>query len=246
MQPASPHPVGEPVNFDCDGYSDAGPVRERNEDAWMATRQAGVVAVCDGMGGHDAGDYASGYIVARLERLKSARHHGAAVRAISSCLSACNRHLIDHARSRGFEVVGSTAVVLHLGFRRATVLWVGDSRAYRLRDRVLRQITLDHVPVAPDVPGCGGPHARLPHSGTITRAVGASRRLEIDRLSFDVEPGDVWLLCSDGVSGVLTEQRIRALLEQDPFAARQLVREAIDGGSQDNCTAVVVRIHSPT
>lgn len=234
------------MNFDCDGYSDAGPVRERNEDAWTVARQAGLVSVCDGMGGHDAGDYASGYIVARLEQLRSARHHGVAVRAISSCLSACNRHLIDHACSRGFDVVGSTAVVLHLGFRRATVLWVGDSRAYRLRDRVLRQVTLDHVPVQHGIPGPGAASAPLPHSGAITRAIGARRRLEIDRLSFDVEPGDVWLLCSDGVSGSLTESQILSILEDDPFQSRELVREAIRCGSRDNCTAVVVRVNSPT
>ena len=234
------------MDFDCDGHSEAGPVRDHNEDAWTRVARAGLVAVCDGMGGHDAGDYASGHIVERLQELESCRHHGDEIRAICGCLVACNQHLISHARSLGLGVIGSTAVILHLGFRRATVLWVGDSRAYRLRNHALRQVTRDHVPdyERPDVSGVA--NAGAERSGAITRAVGADPRLQIDRLCLDVEPGDVWLLCSDGVSTALTGKQITTFLEADFPQSRDLVHEAIRCGSTDNCTAVIVRINSPT
>jgi len=247
--PKIPVPASEAVDFDYTGHSEAGPVRERNEDAWMGMGatdavQAGLFAVCDGMGGHNAGDYASSYIVDCLKQLEAFRHHGAEIQAISGCLAGCNQHLADYARTRGFDVVGSTAVILHLGFRRATVLWVGDSRAYRLRNHVLQQVTRDHVLDPGRGSGLSEVNDQLSQCGAITRAVGGDRTLEIDRLCLDVEPGDVWLLCSDGVSGSLTEQQILEALDADtPLHSRKLVQKAISCGSRDNCTAVIVRIN---
>lgn len=220
--------------------TDAGAVRERNEDDLLALPEQGIWAVCDGMGGHDAGDYASSHIVDQLARLRLPARHGNRIQAIRRCLSDCNRHLIDYARAEGFEHVGSTAVVLCLLGRRAALIWVGDSRAYRLRDKRLRMISRDHS-VAEEMAALGA-IADVAYSGAITRAVGATARLITDMVCLESRPGDFWLLCSDGVSGVLDADEMRAILEGGADPAAELVRRAIEAGSKDNCTAVVVRV----
>ena len=220
--------------------SDAGAVRERNEDDLLALPEHGIWAVCDGMGGHDAGDYASSHIVDQLARLRLPARHGNRIQAIRRCLRDCNRHLVEYARANGFEHVGSTAVVLCLQRRRAALIWVGDSRAYRLRGKRLRLISRDHS-VAEEMAALGA-SGNLPYASAITRAVGATARLITDMVCLESRPGDVWLLCSDGVSGVLDTEEMRAILERAIDPAAELVQRAIDSGSRDNCTAVVVRV----
>lgn len=220
--------------------TDVGAVRERNEDDLLVLPERGLWAVCDGMGGHDAGDYASSHIVDELARLRLPARHGNRIRAIRRCLENCNRHLVDYARAEGFEHVGSTAVVLCLQGRRAALIWVGDSRAYLLRGDRLRMISRDHS-VAEEMAAMGA-RADVAYAGAITRAVGATAQLVTDMLCLESRPGDAWLLCSDGVSGVLGAGEMRAILERAADPAAELVRCAIDAGSSDNCTAVVVRV----
>lgn len=220
--------------------TDTGAVRERNEDDLLARPEDGIWAVCDGMGGHDAGDYASGYIVGQLAALQLPARHGNRTQAIKRCLRQCNRHLVDYARANGFDHVGSTTVVLCLQGRRAALIWVGDSRAYLLRGRRLRMISRDHS-IAEEMAALGAQEV-VDFPGAITRAVGATQQLHVDMVCLESRPGDVWLLCSDGVSGVLDAGQMRAVLEESADPAAELVRRAIDSGSSDNCTAVVVRV----
>lgn len=221
-------------------HSDTGTVRERNEDGLIALPDQGIWAVCDGMGGHHAGDYASQHIVGRLRRECFPERLGSRVRAIERCLRECNRHLVDYAERHEFPYVGSTVVVLCLQDRRATVTWVGDSRAYRLRDDRLRLISRDHN-VAEEFADFG---ARIvdDYPSAITRAVGGTSLLKVDMVCLESRPGDIWLLCSDGVSGTLGPESIRGILISAGDPAVALVREAIHCGSRDNCTAVVVGV----
>lgn len=221
--------------------TDAGVVRERNEDDLLARPEHGVWAVCDGMGGHDAGDYASQHIVDRLSALKLPARHGNRMQAIKRCLRQCNRHLLDYAQSNGFEHVGSTAVVLSLQGRRAALIWIGDSRAYLMRDGRLRMISRDHS-VAEEMAALGAQQV-VDCPSAITRAVGATTNIKIDMACLESRPGDVWLLCSDGVSGVLDSDEMRTILEDAANPAETLVRRAIASGSSDNCTAVVVKMY---
>jgi len=221
--------------------TDVGSVRERNEDDLLARPEEGLWAVCDGMGGHDAGDYASQHIVGQLSALRLPDRHGNRMQAIKRCLRQCNRHLLDYAQANGFEHVGSTAVVLCLHGRRAALIWVGDSRAYRKRGERLRMISRDHS-VAEEMAALGAQPV-VDSPSAITRAVGATARIKIDIACVESRPGDVWLLCSDGVSGVLEPGEISALLTDAEDPAAELVRRAIDSGSSDNCTAVVVKVY---
>mgnify|MGYP006271923633 CR=1 FL=1 len=221
----------------------AGSVRERNEDDLLARPDQGLWAVCDGMGGHDAGDYASQHIVGQLSALRLPARHGNRMQAIKRCLRQCNSHLLDYACANGFDHVGSTAVVLCLQDRRAALIWVGDSRAYRMRDGRLRLISRDHS-VAEEMAELGAQQV-VDWPSAITRAVGATERIKIDIACLESRPRDVWLLCSDGVSGVLEPAEISAVLTDAEDPASDLVRLAIESGSSDNCTAVVVKVCGP-
>ncbi len=231
-----------------DGYTHIGNVRKRNEDAWLGDPERGLWVVCDGMGGHDAGDYASSHIVESLGRCPFPARHGAAVRTIRACLAECNQHLVDYSSDNGLDQVGSTLVALYLRDWTATVLWAGDSRAYRLRDGRLRQISRDHSYGVELADAAGDDFAQVPegYSQAITRAVGVAPRLRLDTLFSQVHPGDRWLLCSDGVSGSLTTERMAQVMEDSPAPGRDLVEEAMDSGSRDNCTAVIIRVTGPT
>jgi len=234
-----------PIQQICSGFSHVGTVRSRNEDAWGSVPELGLWFVCDGMGGHDAGDYASRYIVERLEALPAHRHAGTACRAIVNCLADCNRHLVGYAREHAFDRVGSTVVVLFVREGRAAVLWAGDSRIYRYRNGRLLQITQDHS-FAAQASDTGVAEDAAGWISGITRAVGADASLEVDSLYLETRPGDCWLLCSDGVSGILDSGRIRSIIETDPDPGNRLVQDAIDSGSRDNCTAVLVKLMPPT
>ncbi|HMB38666.1 MAG TPA: PP2C family serine/threonine-protein phosphatase [Wenzhouxiangellaceae bacterium] len=221
--------------------TDAGAVRERNEDDLLARPEHGLWAVCDGMGGHDAGDYASQHIVGQLSTLRLSGRHGNRMQAIKRCLRQCNRHLVDYAQANGFDHVGSTAVALCLHGRRAALIWVGDSRAYLMRDGRLRMISRDHS-VAEEMAALGA-HQVVDCPSAITRAVGATESIKIDMACLEARPGDVWLLCSDGISGVLDSGEMRTIMEDAADPSATLVHRAIASGSSDNCTAVVVKMN---
>lgn len=223
--------------------TDAGTVRTRNEDNLIALPESSVWAVCDGMGGHDAGDYASTCIVEALRAREMPARHGRRIRAIRNTLAECNRHLLDYAREHRFAHVGSTAVVLSLFSRRAAVLWVGDSRAYLLRGQTLRMVSRDHNVAEERIDNPEDVQPGEP-SEAITRAIGGEPTLVCDLACAETVHGDCWLLCSDGVSGVLDESEIAAVMKQADDPASELVERALAAGSRDNCTAVVVRIAS--
>ena len=147
-------------------------------------------------------------------------------------MDAVNTQLV---RSSAVSLLGdassSTVVVLLVRGSRCAVLWAGDSRAYRWRDGRLIQLTRDH-----SIDQAGG------DSHAITRAVGAQRQFELDVCRDEVQPGDRFLLCSDGLTRVLPDARIRATLDgQDPAAAvQQLIQATLEGGAPDNVTALIV------
>ncbi len=229
------------LSISSSAFTHQGHYRQRNEDALLDLPDRGLFAVCDGMGGHDAGDYASRWIVDQLASLDLSERPGRAVRQIRQCLDACNSHLLEVARTRGLGRIGSTVVLMLAAPPCTTLLWAGDSRAYRQRDGRLRQMTQDHSYAAELARETG---LELPPSGVdsevITRAVGASDRLRLDSLVTDVRPGDCWLLCSDGVSGVIGDDPLLAILSGAEHSARQLVDLALTAGSRDNCSAIVV------
>jgi protein phosphatase len=230
--------------------SDTGRVREINEDACLDQPQQGRWAVADGMGGHDVGDLASQLVVETLGQLPDAngiKHYLAEAR---TRLQDANRQLREEACRRQVQRIGTTVVVLLACDRFCGYLWAGDSRIYLLRQGQLRQLTRDHSQVE-ELRQSGyltEEEARNhPAHHIITRAVGATDQLDLDEDAIEVADGDVFLLCSDGLSNEVTDEEIlQTLVNVDCLLAPdQLVDIALARGGRDNITAVVVQAEDP-
>ncbi len=229
--------------------SDAGRVREINEDACLDAPLEGRWAVADGMGGHAVGDLASRLVVDRLSQLLSAAGMTGSLSEARACLQSANRQLREEAARRQVPRIGSTVAVLLACDRFCGYLWAGDSRIYLCRHGQLRQLTRDHSQVE-ELRLLGqltDEEARNhPAHHIITRAVGATDRLDLDEDAIEVADGDVFLLCSDGLSNELSDEEIRTTLATVPTtdcrrATDELVDMALARGGRDNITAVVVQ-----
>jgi protein phosphatase/serine/threonine-protein phosphatase Stp1 len=229
--------------------TNAGAVRKHNEDNMLSRPDLGLWVVADGAGGHESGEVASGMIVAELDRLP--RHlSGAEVLAeVRLTLSRVHAALRAEAALRGPKaMIASTFVSLILRDTHFACLWAGDSRAYLLRGGVLSQISRDHSLVQELVDsGNLAPEdaERHPHANVITRAVGADAEdLELDKVIGQAEPGDRFLLCSDGLSKTLSEAEIASLLGAPDGVPppELLIAAALAHQVNDNVTAVVVEV----
>jgi serine/threonine protein phosphatase PrpC len=222
--------------------SDVGRVRRRNEDAYLV--QDPLFAVADGMGGHRGGNVASTMSLETLEAADIA-HRG--VPALLAAIRTANRAVLERGEAdRELSGMGTTITAVLVDGDRAHVAHVGDSRAYLLRDGSLQQITEDHTVVQEMVrrgrlsPDQAEHH---PQRSILTRALGVDEELDIDELTLELHPGDRVLICSDGLTGMVTEDAIAEALAQapDPQAAcDRLVAMANEAGGDDNVTAIVL------
>lgn len=223
--------------------TDVGRVRSRNEDAWLAQPQRGLWAVADGMGGHAFGDVASRTVVDMLDNLPPPSGMAQFVEAARQRLAQVNAALRAEARVRQVPVMGSTVVVLLACGAEAACLWAGDSRLYLYRQGRLQQLTRDHSQaVALRERGADAAVAAA-SANMITRAVGASDTLEVEVTTLPLRSGDIFLLCSDGLSTPVPEQAIQETLAcaDCAHAAQALVALALAHGGRDNVTVVVAR-----
>ena len=229
-------------------------VRSGNEDSFFAEADSrrGVFMVADGMGGHAAGEVASEMavqIVARqLLQLESVTAPDAASRTAQAMRDA-NRAIYDRMLAENDKQgMGTTASVLVLSDDRYLIAQIGDSRIYMLRDGALTQVTKDHSYVQEQVDaGLLTPEqARYhPYSNVITRCVGAGEQVEPDLYSGEVKPGDVFLVASDGLTGMVDDRRLQQMLLVRSGPGRivdALIAEANGRGGLDNITAIVVQV----
>jgi protein phosphatase len=234
-----------PIRWTSAALTHVGLVRSINEDAFLDRPQRGLWAVADGMGGHDAGDLASRMVVAALDRLPPATGLGACSAQVREQLEALNRELRVAAVVRDVPLIGSTVAVMFAWELYCAYLWAGDSRIYLMRKGQLKQLTRDHSQVE-ELRAQGyltGEEAAQPRHNRITRAVGALDILQLDQGSLLVADGDIFLLCSDGLSHQVGEEAlVRALgSESCEQAVEDLIQLALQAGGRDNITAVVVR-----
>jgi protein phosphatase len=237
--------------------TDLGQARENNEDKFdwlepeteetLATRGR-LYAVADGMGGHSSGQIASEMALKTLLRAYYSGRYGDIPSALTAGIRAANSLVWEAGRRiPGRTGMGTTLTALVLHDDQALIAQVGDSRAYLLRQDHLEQITEDHSWVAEQV------RARLlteeeaeasPFRNIITRSIGADEHVEPELFEVPVQVGDVFLLCSDGLTGVVSTEEIQhALSHNSPsMAAWQLIDLANDKGGPDNITCLILRI----
>ncbi|WP_367394114.1 PP2C family serine/threonine-protein phosphatase [Pseudomonas sp. X4] len=234
------------VHYSAASYSHVGMVRKINEDACLELTWDGLWAVADGMGGHAAGDYVSSLAVDSLRQLPLIDGLDDFTQALRDTLARVNRAVREETLRRGVAMMGSTVVVLAARGDRAVGLWAGDSRLYRLRDGRIERLSHDHsyVQELQDSGLLNEAEARVhPRGNIVTRAIGVEDQLELQAVDVQVQPGDTYLLCSDGLNKTAEDHEIADVLgHADPYqVVRSLVHLGLTRGAPDNITAVVVK-----
>ncbi|MFL1545738.1 PP2C family protein-serine/threonine phosphatase [Pseudomonas sp. O39] len=229
--------------------SERGKARQRNEDAFLDCPQQGCWVVADGMGGHRAGHMASQSVVDSLAALPAQDTLDQRIDAVRRCLQGLSRRLGGEGRltvEGRDDTMGSTVVVLLLDGRNAACMWAGDSRCYLWRRQRLYQLSRDHSLLRQlmDEQQLSLEQAQAhPGSRALTRAVGARHPLKLEVLELSTHPGDVFLLCSDGVYQGLTHVELGSALDKGTpqQVVDRLFTAVLRGPARDDLTAVVVR-----
>lgn len=229
------------------GLSDPGRRRRRNEDAYVL--EPPLFAVADGMGGAQAGELASSLAAAALRDDSGAAGEDGE-RRVDELIQEANRRVYQRqSRDASASGMGTTMTVALVEDGTVAIGHVGDSRAYLIRGRSLEQLTEDHSLVAELVrSGKLSPEEAETHPqrSVITRALGTDPNVDVDTFSIETRPGDVFLLCSDGLTSMVGDEAILSEVERNrgdlKAAAKALVRAANRGGGEDNITVVFFEI----
>ena len=236
-------------------FSDKGLVRGNNEDVVFALPEDGVFGVSDGMGGGEAGELASAWVEAEIRTALSGtadESPGVRLIAVREAIGRANARIRAYAQENGYAMMGATVAMLLLNpWAPASVLaiHVGDSRVYRLRGDVLEQLTPDHT-VGADIAkalgeGAVGDHRSSRLSHVLTRAVGVSDVVAPEKTFVDTAPGDMFLVCTDGVSTMLADTELKRMMQaaETPRDAVDRISAAVrDNGAVDNYSLVVCRM----
>jgi protein phosphatase len=237
------------AHYTAAAVTDCGRKRPSNEDAFGFSVEHGVYVVCDGMGGAAAGEIASSLAVDEMMRLLTSRDaaHPLLSDAEAAVASANAAIFMRAQNTENLSGMGTTLVTLLVENQRGWLINVGDSRGYRMRDSKLEQLTLDHSLVEEQVRlGRMDPEEaqRSPFKNVITRALGTQSSVTPDIFELENEPGDIFMLCSDGLTRELSDPTVEWILKLDlplqDLCAR-LVAAANDSGGHDNITCLLVR-----
>ena len=229
-------------------FTHIGKVRKVNEDSLLANTKQGHWAVADGMGGHDRGDVASQAIVEALDLLDKLPEFSPFSEVIGDCLTEVNQQLLQLG-SVSNSVIGSTVAGLVIQQQHVFCYWAGDSRVYRLRDKKLQQLTVDHTLTQQLVEQgkLNADEARHHRDrNVVTRAVGAYHSLSLDFKTTPLEPNDWYLVCSDGIEKEMSDEEVETLLNEHghdiELAGQQLLDEVLKRGARDNVAFVLIAL----
>ena len=237
--------------------SDRGLVRSYNEDSCLVNNEDGYFLVADGMGGEAAGELASAFfrdtVVELFASTPTHRLNDESLnKLIVECFQAAHQRILSHVdQEPSHRGMGCTAELLVYQNNRILIGHVGDSRTYRLRNSELEQLTTDHSFVQEQADlGIISQEQVDNHilKNLVLRVVGSSEKLEVDMIGSDVQAGDLFLLCTDGLSSMVAKDQIVEILshELEPeIKATMLIDQANFNGGEDNITAVLVEFNPP-
>jgi protein phosphatase len=233
--------------FDVGSATHVGKVRRRNEDSYLVRPDAGLWAVADGMGGHEAGDLASQIVI---EALRSVEVPSSATDLLEKCeerIAAANMRLKEIGRERGDVIVGATIALLLVFGDYYACVWAGDSRIYLVREGKILQLSQDHTELEELLArGLVTPEeARTWRAdNALTRAIGATDDVELEITSGPLLSGDAFVICSDGLTRHVTDEEILQHVDEamSQEACDRLVALTLDRGATDNVTLIVARV----
>ena len=231
------------ISFHSVARSHIGKVRSVNEDRLLDCPDRRLWAIADGMGGHHFGDKAATMVVRALAQVAEMAEVTSA-KTVAGALEGVNADVMAMARKAG-HVCGSTVAALHIHGAKCTVLWAGDSRIYRFRDAKLERLSRDHS-VVQDMADKGlitEMQGRThPQSNVITRAIGIDEHSNVEQTACSVKAGDLFLVCSDGLSASIDDHCLATLLTADlESSANKMMGAALDAGGRDNISFILVQ-----
>jgi len=235
--------------------SDVGKVRDNNEDSIAEDLSLGLLVLADGMGGYQAGEVASRMAVTTIVETVREQHADAKdleskCTLLRAAVEQANRAIFDAAHKHmQYQGMGTTVVACEAVDDRFIVGWVGDSRLYRFRDRTLKQITRDHSLVQELIDHGHYSKAdahQLVSKNIVTRALGVESDVDVDLIILDAMPGDVVLMCSDGLTDMMGDEDLQEMLQHCgtniQAGAIQLIAEANARGGRDNVSVILGRV----
>jgi serine/threonine protein phosphatase PrpC len=231
--------------FETASASHVGKVRTVNEDGLLARPDIGLWAVADGMGGHGAGDLASGAVIAALDAIRSADTAAELLAQFEHRVIRANAEVRALARSRALGLIGTTLAAFLIRPPHFACLWCGDSRAYLWRDSALTQVSHDHSEVQDliDRGVLDAAEAKTwPRRNIVTRAIGVAVEAELELAEGKVAAGDRFLLCSDGLTNHVGDGEIAIALGggEPKKACEQLIELTLQRGASDNVSLIVI------
>ncbi|MEM8578697.1 MAG: protein phosphatase 2C domain-containing protein [Pseudomonadota bacterium] len=237
------------MGFETCARTDVGCVRKLNEDSLLAMPRAGIWLVADGMGGHTAGDFAS-QTIAGVMKTSGIPSGAVDLRArVTARLDVANAAIQAQAAELGSGTIGATLALLMISQDHFACLWSGDSRVYRMRGARLTRVTRDHTEVQAllDTGAITPEQAETwPRKNVITRAIGVTPQPETDMVDGALADGDLFLICSDGLTEYYDDAELARVLHDSAAAGleatcNQLVDTALARGGKDNVSVVLVR-----
>jgi len=237
------------LRFETGIATHVGKVRRVNEDSGVALPDLGVWAVADGMGGHTDGQFASRTLTNELASTGLAASPADQVARFKDRVMAGNHTIRQRAQARGGATIGTTLAAMLAFDHSYCCIWAGDSRVYLLRNGVMSQVTRDHTQAQTLVDNgvLTREQARTwPRRNVITRAIGIFEDPELEECSGDMKPLDTFLLCSDGLTGHLSDEEIcsKAASLSPQEACDALIEATLERGASDNVTVIIVRCHA--
>lgn len=236
------------VNLQSSAFSHCGGVREYNEDAFLELAASGIWLVADGMGGYQAGDVASQLICDTVTGEQQRQGGILDKPALERALLLANRRIRQYGEeSLAGQTLGSTVVALMVEPFRYHLFWAGDSRCYRIRDGEVTQLSVDHSQVAEMVAQgliAAEDAESHPLAHVITRALGVDDGLVLDYQTGQIEPGDRFMLCSDGVSKELNLEELQGFLTREPIeeVSQAMMHSLLINKCNDNITCIIVKV----
>jgi len=253
------------MQIDVAGTTHVGLKRKDNEDSYLLLKEEALFCVADGMGGHSCGEIASHIAIEELGEFfkltsrdeeatwpfKMDRTQNYDENRLATAIKLANARIYERANSENkYKGMGTTIATVHFAANQVYIAHVGDSRVYSFRSGVLTQLTEDHS-LLNDYLKAGRLTVEqveaFPHKNVIVRALGMKDTVEIDTLRFDPIEGDLFLLCSDGLSGMVPDLQIQKILSKanglESTCAR-LIDSANSAGGGDNVTCVLARYHA--
>lgn len=240
------------MKFDSWYLTDKGLRRDSNQDSCLVNKELGLFIVADGMGGHSGGEVASSLAVETVEKvmLEANAPKKSPRELILECYEEASRRIFDKAGNERPELagMGTTMVVAYIRGKHLYIGNVGDSRCYLFKRPYLWQITEDHSLINEQLRTGGMTEEQVQQfvgRNVITRSVGYEREVYPDIIEREIFPGEIFLICSDGLSSLVDDARISEILNQNTpdKAVKACVEQALANGGDDNVTVMLVHFH---